>query len=247
VDYYTNENLGPGKNHNSLIIIATNINIELEWPAHIPNISTVNGLLTIIAVGNIVELAMALDHSSYTGSLLQARDEAEAAITQYHLFIRWFSQQYCLLIGQDCITPRYLFAKRLADFAATIYKYRSIQYKEANSQIILGFTPSKLHQLLSIHISECWPYLMSYFNKAIKNPSSCLYWTGPVFSIRRRTNTFLQTLFNLGIQEQFDYSLDSIYSTSTPPYPQPTKRDRPSPSSPLSPYTRRSSKRAKVG
>jgi hypothetical protein len=237
--------LGSGDNHNSPIIIATNIDIEPEWPAHIPNISTVNGLLTLITVGNIVELALALDHSSYTRSPLSAGEEAEVAITRYHIFIQWFSQQYCLLIGQDCITPRYLFAKRLADFAATIYKYRTIQCGQANNQKIPGFTPSKLHQLLSIQISECWPYLTPYFDKAIKNPSSYLYWTGPVFSIRRRTNTLLQILSNLEIHEQFDYSLDSIYPTltSSPP-PQPTKRDRPSP---LSPYTKRSSKRAKVG
>jgi hypothetical protein len=218
--------------------------IDLDRPAHIPDISTVDGLLTIIAVGNMVELAMALDHTSYTGSSLQDRDEAEVAITRYHLFIRWFSQQYCLLIGQDCITPQYLFAKRLADFAATIYKYRSIQCEGANSYKIPGFTPLKLQKLLSIHIDTSWPHLIPYFHQVLKNPSTSLDWTGPKFSIYSRTNTFLHTLSNLGIHEQFDYSLDSIYSDSITPFFQPTKRDRPSPSSPS---TRRRSKRAKVG
>ena len=94
-------------------------------PAHIIDVSTKDGLLDMIALGNVIELSRALDQRHYTGYDIDdhEQDEIDAVMTRYRLFIRWYTQNFALLIQKDWISPSYLFKKRLVDFASTVLLY----------------------------------------------------------------------------------------------------------------------------
>ena len=82
-------------------------------PAHIIDVSTKDGLLDMIALGNVIELSRALDQRHYTGYDIDdhEQDEIDAVMTRYRLFIRWYTQNFALLIQKDWISPSYLLKK----------------------------------------------------------------------------------------------------------------------------------------
>lgn len=83
----------------------------MDAPQHVIDVETMDGLLDIIAVGNIIEFATALDHRTYENVVVDndERLEQEAAMTRYRTFISWFSKRYGLVINGIWLNPSYLF------------------------------------------------------------------------------------------------------------------------------------------
>lgn len=138
VNYYLDADLLPCKLPCILRGIPTYLSMEgtLSRPPHIMNVTEVEGVLAIMTVGNVIELASALDHRVYENLKLEDQDilEHEAAMTRYRLFTRWFSDRFCLWIGDNWINPLYLFQKRLVDFATTIFHYQVVEHPKLHRE-----------------------------------------------------------------------------------------------------------------
>jgi hypothetical protein len=177
-------------------------------------VSTQEGLNAITAVGNLIEFAVALDHRTYNPQLAEAddMDEIEAATSRFRLFIRWFTDNFCIFINNQWVCATYYFRKRLVDFAATLVKYKI----EADAVLpphhrISQFTLSKFHFSLQQHIQNGWPSVHNYFEHAIQNADHRLYYSGPVITIKRRTPDLLLRLQLLNMTEQVELSHSRIY------------------------------------
>jgi hypothetical protein len=156
---------------------------------HIMDVKEVQGLLAIMAVGNVVELSSALNHRIYENQNVNELEmqEQEAATTRYRLFIRWFSDNFSVTIGEEWINPTYLFLKRLVDFSATIYSYELAEHAKIHrANRIRDLNPNTLRKMLRFHFLRNWPQLTGYFDQAVLSPSPQLYYTGPQFEIARR-------------------------------------------------------------
>lgn len=181
------------------------------------------GLLDVIAVGNLIELTNALDLSSYTGNTQTgSKDEKEAAQTRYRIFMRWFSHEHIVFVNKTWVTASYIFKRRLIDFAATVLHYKRVHHDEGSG--VAGFTAKALQRRLHQHFVKYWPELLPAFLAAIEKPSPFMYWTGPKISILPRTQVVVQQLGTVGMKEHSDLSDVPIYleshallTASTPP------------------------------
>jgi hypothetical protein len=122
------------------------------------DISTVDGLLDLIAVRCLVELSRALDERTYIKQpLLQdEQDEIDAATARYRIFITWFSERYFVVINGEWLNASYLFNRRLVNFAATTVCYVKEQMEDSHRSPVpehtltdVSLTKQILHHLSS--------------------------------------------------------------------------------------------------
>ena len=157
---------------------------------------------------------MALDHHTYDSQLatIHDADEIEAAISRFRLFIRWFADNFCIFINNEWVSATYYFRKRLVDFAATLLRYKSeAEVVLPQEHQISQFTIKKFHFCLQQHIQNGWASILNYFQHAIQNADSRLYYTGPPITIKRRTPDLVINLQVLNMTEQVELSHSKIY------------------------------------
>ena len=89
---------------------------------HIINVTEIDGLLDMIALGNIIEFAVALDYRTHEHIEVQDGEylEREAAMTHYRTLITWFSNRYGVIIAGSWVNPSYLFKRQLISFGASL-------------------------------------------------------------------------------------------------------------------------------
>jgi hypothetical protein len=179
------------------------------------DIMSVDGLLDMIAVGNIIEFANALDHRSYSNDIVDADEylEREAAITRYHTFIAWFSDRFGLLInGSTWVNPSYLFKRRLISFGATLGEYVTHEHSIVQKlDHIDGFSHGAVKRKIRKHIQHIWPGLLPAFDNLVTAPSQFLYHTGFSFKIIEKTPLCLAAAKVNNHVELIDYADAPIY------------------------------------
>jgi hypothetical protein len=213
VDWHVYGNWDDGQFH--LFIIAPHADYpstEQERPVHVPDISTVDGLLDLISVGCLVELTQALDERTYTHRTIpeDERDEIDAATTRYRLFMRWYAERFCIVMNNEWINAHYIFKRRLVDFGATMVRYAREQLTDTHAAPALPLhqlTASKMAKLIQLHLSSGWPDVVHAFLTAKTNARPHLYYTGPKIELKRLTRHLRLTLKALHYQENHDFSL----------------------------------------
>jgi hypothetical protein len=228
----------------------------MQVPLHIIDVTHPEGLLDIIALGNIIEFTHALDLRSYQDIDLEEPEqlEIEATMARYRLFVRWFSKKFGLLMDSKWINPMYLFKRRLASFGASVCVYFTEQHPTTQRQSrLVGITPLRVKKMFRQHIQKCWTDLLPIFDDLLNTPSAFLYHTGPSIRIVRKTNIDLLAANVVEKPEDIDYARAPISrppppvmsppTQSTPPAAQ--KRGHISTGSPMSPSSSKVTKRRK--
>lgn len=190
------------------------------------DVSKVNGLLDIIAIGNIIEFAVALDYRTYQGPQPQDTEylERDAAMTRYRTFITWFSDRYGLIIDGSWVNPSYLFKRRLICFAATLLDYFTREHLTVQQYDKLkGINPDAVKRVVRHHIQTSWADLLPAFDKLVHEPSSFLYHNGPPIRIIRKTPFRLAEENLMDRTEALDFDSTPLYNTAQedllPEYP----------------------------
>ena len=227
----------------------------MQVPLHTIDVTHAEGLLDIIALGNIIEFMHALDLQSYQDIELDEKErlEIEATMARYRLFIRWFSKTFGLLMDSKWINPTYLFKRRLASFGASVCVYFAEQHSTTQRQSRLaGISPLRVKKMFRQHIQKCWTDLLPIFDHLLNAPSAFLYHTGPRFHVVRKTNIDLLAANVVDKMEDTDYSRAPIFLSptvlplSTPStVPAAQKRGHISTGSPMSPSSSKVTKRKK--
>ena len=176
---------------------------------HMVDISNRQGLLDLIAVGNIIEFTAALDHRTYENIVIsdEERLEQETAMTRYRLFMQWYSSNFGLLIGDRLVNPIYMFKKRLVSFGATVVEYLTREHSTVQRlDPISGLTPAALKRKIRKHLESCWPELVPAFNSELSCSSPFLYYAGPRFEVVHRARANVSNRL-----EHIDYQGQPLY------------------------------------
>jgi hypothetical protein len=194
-------------------------------PLHVIDVRTTDGLLDIIALGNIIEFATALDIRSYVSVGIDNDEqlEQEAAMTHYREFMRWFSRNYGLLIDDAWTSAMYLFKRRLISFGATVTNYFAREHATTQRQDRMqSITPATVAKKFRRHIEKCYLDVLPAFDKLLTKSSSFLCYIGPPIRIIPKTEIRLFQEKLSGCIEDKDYPGAPIYLPADPiPDPAP--------------------------
>jgi hypothetical protein len=89
-----------------------------------PNISSPEGLLDVIMVGNTLEFAFALNrHYTAKQTPPDVAEEQHVAMYRYRLFQSWYNRNYILNVEGQYLSPSYVFNRSLITFGAALCSY----------------------------------------------------------------------------------------------------------------------------
>jgi len=183
---------------------------------HIPNISTVSGLMDIMAFGNLLELAQVLDRRRYQNEVevhwLEA-PEMGIGRWRYRKLQTYFAKRYVTEVGGKIICPTSIFRRSLVEFAAAVVLYKKKRAYKAPKGY--GGTPAQVQQKMFLLFQENYPELLGCLKRMIaKGDTQCLYWTGPSITIRRRTkhDCYPANGHPNQVQQQLDFDNVQIFS-----------------------------------
>jgi hypothetical protein len=185
----------------------------MQMPLHVIDVTCSDGLLDIIALGNIVEFTLALDSRFYNDTEIDEEEqlEIEATMARYRSFMRWFSKTFGLLMDGHWINPSYIFKRRLVAFAASVCAYYGME--NPTTKRLDGINSIRVKKMFCQHLQKCWGDLIPTYDMYLAAPSAFLYHTGPPIRIVRKTHLHLLAANVLGKTEDIDYARVPIYPT----------------------------------
>jgi hypothetical protein len=205
---------------------------------------TPSGFWAIVNVGNIIELAVALDARTYDGRIKADQEEQEPAMSKYRFFIRWFNQHFITLVDGYWVNPTFVFWRALVDFAAVVINYRTIHADEDEPEPAGNLvTIQSLHTHIRQHFVHNWYQILPYFDQKVTQPGTWLTWQDENVVIRPRSPDVMQDLDARGLREItappnlriFDKPASDQDTTWSPPVRPAHKRRRMDPTSPATP------------
>jgi hypothetical protein len=159
---------------------------EIENP-HVPDISTVHGLMVLLAVGNVLECSQIIDRRSYSQSGVHWNEHGEmaAARRQYRHLQVLFALRYVVHVGENAVLPRLLFKRSLVEFAAAVLVYKKQRVNKVEK--VPGCTFAALEEKCQAVFRSNHPDLVPCLNRLVKEGVEYLYWRGPPITITQRT------------------------------------------------------------
>jgi hypothetical protein len=190
----------------------------LDRANHIPDVSSPAGLLELVMVGTLLEVAEVIDRRHYTGKVDDLEEEEIAfARLRYRRFCTWFSNQFITVIGAAWVHPSYIFQRSLLQFSAClIYYKRERQAQSADVPTTSGCTARKMEQMIHEHLATHWPELTRSMAALLDDEVemgmdvSSFRWTGPMFIIAKR-NSEVATELTQSAMEKRDFVREPIY------------------------------------
>jgi hypothetical protein len=159
---------------------------------HLPDLSTLNGLMDFISIGNILECTVVLEPRSYLRRDISPleREEMASARRWYRTIQMNFAAKYVISVDGKSILPFMVFQRSLVEFAAAIQVYkedRENDPKFATVKSFEGCTAASVGTKLVMMFQTNYPELLPRFQQLVRERFSFLYWTGPSLTIRPRT------------------------------------------------------------
>jgi hypothetical protein len=152
--------------------------------AHIPDIRTQDGLLDVIMVGSLIELAEIINRSHYEKTETdQEREEENVMRWRYRLFIKWFVSNYTTRLDNELVNPTYVFYKHFLQVAAALVIYMKQCPKVTG---LSNISPLQVQSDISRRIRRSNPELFAAFTRLLATGPSSFGWTGPAIEISSR-------------------------------------------------------------
>jgi hypothetical protein len=151
---------------------------------HVPDINMVDGLIFIMAVGNVLELAQVLDRRVYQKTGLHWHDQEEMAMGcwRYRLLQKVFAKYFVTFVGGQLTHPMSIFCQSLLEFAVTLVQYKTNSAPMAPK--IPGCTLMMLKDKVAAYLNFNYPELVPAFKKMLLKESFSLHWSGPQITLR---------------------------------------------------------------
>lgn len=172
-----------------------------------PDLSTRNGLLDVIALGCIVEFTTALTRSRYDDAYDSSTDdecalrmEENRSRTYFRVLMKVFATKYHVFAGDTLVHASYIWQTILVRFASALVKH--CQAKEKSVDLAPGMTPAAVEQAVRLHLQEDHPHLIAPFDTALKAGNVGLTWDPAVaLEIVPKSRSSLHLLRTWRIQE----------------------------------------------
>lgn len=181
---------------------------------HIPDISTVEGLTDLMALGNILELAQVLNRRTYQKGIINWQEQEEMAMARwrYRLLQNFFAKFFVVFANKMPIHTMSVFRRSLLEFAAAI-----IQYKRDTAQTAPrtpGCTPATMEAKVFAYFTSNFPELLPALRKLLQKSVYSFCWSGPTLTVERRTR-------ETGVRPQFNFDDLILYENVKSPQKQP--------------------------
>jgi hypothetical protein len=186
--------------------------------AHIPDVSTQEGLLDIIMLGNILELSKVFSGKS---KATLENEEQDMARLRYRRFMMWFADHHLIVLDGELVNPWYVCYRSLLEFATSLCEYKSV-WSDDNGAAIL------FRRQVTEHISHQWPLLLPRFLQLLDSPTRLFTWSGPALTIWQRDHLPP----NFAAPESMDVADSPVFSVKRDPSPADAE-DAASPTEPV--------------
>jgi hypothetical protein len=149
-----------------------------------PDVQTVEGLLSVLMVGSLLEFSKVFSHAAYIGQESpEAAEERNAACLRYRQFMAWFASNHTTHFNGSFVNPWYIAHRLLIEFGSSLCAYKEVA---SNEELDDSLTVAKLKRMVTHHIKSDWPMLLPRFSQLLDSPTRSFQWTGPDFVIYRR-------------------------------------------------------------
>jgi len=155
---------------------------------HVPDVYTAAGLMDVMAVGNMLELATAIDRRCYLASslTLKEREEMGTVRSLYRQLQLVIGRSYVIKVDGMPIHPLLVFRRSLVEFGAALVVYKETMGEELVRSKTC--TVDKVKEKTVSYFQANYPNLLPRLQELIDARFEFLYWTGPKLSISRRTD-----------------------------------------------------------
>ena len=196
---------------------------------HVPDMADPQGLLDVMAIGNILECAQVLDRRSYQKPGVPQAEKSEMAMARrrYRKLAIVFALRYSTVVGGRKTHPLSIFRRSLVEFAAAIVVYKREQEGQSPP------TSRNVYQRMLAMFETNYPELIPCWETMISKGLGSLVWTGPPITIQpNHTGKLTRQAARERNQETPDLNFTDLtmYHEATivtpPQSPRPVKRRR---------------------
>jgi len=161
------------------------LSLESGLKCHVPDLTTQEGLVDVMAVGNWLELGQLVDKCYYSDDLPpEELEEQRRARLNYGLFRKFFKSRYSVLVGDKLVSPFAFFRRSLVQFITSLVAYK---WKAAHvAPAVPGCPPALFQREVEAMLGKQYPEVLPAY-KRCSGKTSYFHWTGPDFSIHPRS------------------------------------------------------------
>lgn len=153
---------------------------------HVPDMTTTTGLMDIMAIGNLLELAHVIDRRAYKkGIHWTEQPELGIARWSYHKLQVYFAKRYVTIVGGKSVSPLSLFRRSFVEFAAAVTVYKRRAYT-INCPKVEGCTKYAMEKKMIALFQSNYLELLPALRKLVDEEWQFMYWTGPSITVRAR-------------------------------------------------------------
>lgn len=183
----------------------------LARKAHVPDMSTRDGLLDVIAMGCVLKFTTALSHERYhraydasTDDACADRQQENLGRTYFRVLMKVFATKYHLFVGNVLLHGSYIWHSVMVRFAASLVAHMKSKKKAVT--FAPGMSITAVEDALRLHLSEDHPHLVEPFNLALtKKDLTSLTWGSDIkFEIVPKSKSSHHLLRTLGVHEEVD-------------------------------------------
>jgi hypothetical protein len=163
------------------------ITFSVPRDAHIPDISTTDGLMDLMALGNILELAQVLELRAYSAKVINWQEQQEMAMARwrYRRLQKFFAAFFVVFTDDQQIHTMSVFRRSLLEFAVAL-----IQYKRNTSETaprVSGCTATTMQDKVVGYLTSNFRELLPAFRELLGRAVYSFLWSGPTLTIKART------------------------------------------------------------
>jgi hypothetical protein len=201
------------------------LNILLTENPHVPDMKYPDGLLSILALGNLLQCSKALSWRAYTSEGLtgeQIRDHIVSNI-MYSKVCKVFCQRHTVTVNKKIVHPSYIIGRSFMEFASSATVY--VEAADENELLPEGnnISAARVKRRLRRMLKRRYPEFISRFDQLTSSESKQKYlgWTGGDIVIYPRTSFYEPTearelelwpIYKALEEEESDGDMDGLYS-----------------------------------
>ena len=177
---------------------------------HFPDLQTMDGVLDLMSLGNIVELGYVMDFRTYREERVPNEDRGEmiAARCCFRTIQKIIASLYSAYVEGRKTNVISIFRRSLVEFAAGLVTYKRNEHSKCPQ--VEGFSPEKFQAKIEQYFKANYPELLQIFGRLILKKQNYLYWNGPQFSLKLQSKESKKARMSRGFFNFKDFTLYDV-------------------------------------
>jgi hypothetical protein len=199
--------------------------IGIYLGAHLPDMSSEEGLFDILYLGVFIILSAAFDLRFYQDLKPPSAltDEISNAVAHFYSLLHTFSSRFIIVLEGEPVVITYFLDRMLAEFAAaSVIFYKAVRERSGGmeSSEEKGVVSSSMFiEHIEAILKQSRPTTFSYYLHCLKRSHKAFVWTGPNLQILPRSQDILSIIHLISTGELLDHPAVQIYPIVVEPTP----------------------------